>query len=744
MAGSTVAVAYHRVAVVRSFFTLLSVAALVVPGVFLLRPGVWSLVGGQTGDAGSGEVSGASGGAPSTTPVVLVIFDELPLLSLLDAERKIDPVLYPNFSALERNGVWFRNATTVNDFTRWAVPSIVSGNYPRKEALPAAFDHPDTLFTLLSPTHRLEVSESVTFLCPLRLCPADEATSHFSRLAAISRDLRIVFLRFVLTEDLTAGLPDPTETWAGFGDGTELPLNPEEAAGPASYENIKGADRPMTEAARRRWQEGITASRGAPVRRFIDGISADDPQPTFYFLHTLVSHHPFSMLPDGRESEPQVGLPGKVGGSWDKEQPWAVAQQYQRHLLQVGFVDRLVGQLVKRPKDADLYERAMVVITADHGISHVPGTPERNLIGPNAAVIMRVPLIVKYSEGIKASRGVSDVNAETVDILPTVADALDVEVPWQTDGTSLLDPLRLNRPSKAMFSGGTGRRRDLDPHGPNMGSALRRKLDLFGDGARNAHRAPRLPEYDGLMGRALDELRLTDGGGAVEVTYAREFDNVDLPASAAVFDVSGRFGSPRPDTFVAVAVNGVVEAVTRTWESNARGWLATPRFDAWREGRNRIDVFVIDSDGDGPLLRRASQAQVRPADLNLISEAAALDWGVGQWGFYDIEATADGKPFRWMRDQAELWNLFTYEPPRGVEIDVIMVPGGGGPKALKIEANGCTLFEGDVSGEWSSTFSFERCDLSGGDITLRFATDAPRGEKDRRRLSVALSRVVLH
>ena len=54
----------------------------------------------------------------------MVIFDELPLTSLMDEKRQIDPVRYPNFAALADDGYWFRNATTVTDYTVQAVPAI--------------------------------------------------------------------------------------------------------------------------------------------------------------------------------------------------------------------------------------------------------------------------------------------------------------------------------------------------------------------------------------------------------------------------------------------------------------------------------------------------------------------------------------------------------------------------------------------------------------------------------------------
>ena len=70
-----------------------------------------------------------------------------------------------------------------------------------------------------------------------------------------------------------------------------------------------------------------------------------------------------------------------------------------------------------------------------------------------------------------------------------------------------------------------------------------------------------------------------------------------------------------------------------------------------------------------------------------------------------------------------------------------MVPGRQ-PKELKIEANGCVLFQGPVNDGWSSTLPLDRCAID-HDLTLRFSTAAPRAGRDPRRLGVALSSVVL-
>jgi hypothetical protein len=555
----------------------------------------------------------------------------------------------------------------------------------------------------------------------------------------MAQDLRVVFLHLTLTEDLTRGLPDPTATWAGFGG--DAAASAAEGDDDQDQAAVNAADPSAIAAAvEERWQEGVEASRVDPVRQFIDGIDPDDRQPTFYFTHTLISHQPHRMLPGGQQNKTWVSVPGRTG--WNRKQSWAVGQQYQRHLLQVGFVDNLIGQLVARLKEAGLYERTMIVITSDHGISYLPDAPQRTFATHTAAEIMRVPLIMKFPSDVAVRSRVSDVNAEAVDIVPTIADVLDIDVPWQMDGSSLLDPARAERPSKAIFSGPKHQRRyQVNGTGPDIEPALRRKLELFGDSPRNRHHAPRVPALDGLIGQPLSSLRVVDGEGRVEITSAWEYEDVDLAAPAVVFDVAGRFASPQPDAFLAVAVNGVVEAVTRTWESNPRGWLATPRFDAWRPGRNIIEIFLVDRDGEGLVLRRAATGHARPENLNLISAAAANEWGVRQWGFYPLEGPEDGQ-FRWTRDQSELSNLFTHEAPREVLIDVLMVPGGT-PKKLKIEANDCVLFEGEVGNGWSSTLPLERCEIAREGITLRFTTDAPRTAEDRRRRGVALSKVAV-
>ena len=122
-AGLAFAVGYRRAEAVRLFVTTLGPATLVVPVLFLLDSNVRGALDPVAERFASAELS-------ETPPIVFIVFDELPLNSLLDEHYEIDADRYPHFSALAARSHWFRNATTVSSETMWALPALVSGIYP--------------------------------------------------------------------------------------------------------------------------------------------------------------------------------------------------------------------------------------------------------------------------------------------------------------------------------------------------------------------------------------------------------------------------------------------------------------------------------------------------------------------------------------------------------------------------------------------------------------------------------------
>ena len=606
LVGACAAVAYARMAWVRTMLSVLAVAVVMVPAVFLCQPQIRRLLFPTSAE----DAVGATASRAIPTTVVMVVLDEVPLVSLLDRSGLIDAAHYPHLAQLARDGIWFRNATTVSDYTQWALPAIVSGKYPVAGAAPKAVDHKETLFTLLGPTHRLEVSESVTQLCPASLCERYQPP-FASRLRAMTADLTIVYLHVVSPRQLAAALPPLTDDWAHFGT-------------LAADRHRKARTRRLRRAVLRQRDDNITlrvTDRANAMRQFADRI-AQDAGPRFYFIHSMVSHSPHITLPTGQFNGTLAGAaplalpraePGRNRETWRRDE-WPVAQMYQRHLLQLGFADRLLGDLLARLRATAVYDDALLIVVSDHGSTFRPGTPRRAFTDATAAEIVRVPLIVKFPSGRSppalammdgGDQRISDINVETVDLAPTVADVLGIELPWRADGQSILDRSG-RRQSKQVYFDSARSRRSLSPDGPDMRPALAWKLSMFGTPG-NKYRVPRPEAFGTLVGKRLAELKVHEGDDRVRVDFLGEYQQVDLTDVEVPFDVAGRFERTGGDgqRHVAVAVNGVVQAVTRTWADAPDQWLATPPLESWRDGSNDLEVLVVTGLEDEPRLERA-------------------------------------------------------------------------------------------------------------------------------------------
>ncbi len=208
--GLAVALAYLRIRAVRQFLTALAPCGVRRPVIVRSRPGRETELPGVGIGGGTGEIE-------RTPPIVLVVFDELPLNSLLDADGSINAERYPNFGALARDGYWFRNASTVAYTTSFAVPAILSGRYAKTDkAVPTLRYYPVNLFTALARHYEISASMRFQQLCPPRACEQNSAIPGDSVPSLLS-DLGLVWLHIVLPERLTEELPPVVGEWAEFG-----------------------------------------------------------------------------------------------------------------------------------------------------------------------------------------------------------------------------------------------------------------------------------------------------------------------------------------------------------------------------------------------------------------------------------------------------------------------------------------------------------------------------------------------
>ena len=160
---------------------------------------------------------------------------------------------------------------------------------------------------------------------------------------------------------------------------------------------------------------------------------------------------PFEYVPSGTRYRAPDYQGRREGGEllFLASDPWLPLVLQQRHLLQVGFADHFIGDLIDRLQAQGIYDDTLIVVTADHGSSYLHGKRRRNANQGNEAAILSVPLIVKLPQQVTGE--VSDRNVETVDIVPTIADVLSIKVTHEVDGRSLLDASEPERIAKTFI-----------------------------------------------------------------------------------------------------------------------------------------------------------------------------------------------------------------------------------------------------------------------------------------------------
>ena len=584
--GVAVALAAWRLRPARSFLTVLSAAPLLFLALFLFDSQASKLV------ISSGSAEAAAVRVRATTPIVFLLLDEFPLIDLQQADGGIDAKRFPNFARLASESTWFRNTTTVSASTTVAVPAILSGQKPKKGALPIFRDHPNNLFTLLGGRYRMDVTESQTRLCPQRLCKRKDAGAG-SRLSSLYSDVRVVYLHLVAPPALEQRLPVIDESWGNFGGGSTS-----EEAEPTAADN---AGLPKVDFST------FYLSRVRDFNRFVASFRRPgNGPPTLYFLHVLLPHTPWLYFPDGRaRAVTTTNAPGRNGERWVNSQ--LALQAWQRHLLQVGYTDRLLGKFLTRLHRVGLWDKALVIVTPDHGISFRGGDLRRRPTRTNLAELAFTPLFVKLP-GQQQGRVVDSRHVSTLDILPTIADVLGITIPWHVDGTSALAD---GTGSSVVDVAGV--RESYAAALAQRRASLARQLSLFGSGDWGPQFSATGP-YRRLVGTPVSTLtvasdpavtgRLDRVGSTLVGRFPRRSALVPSPLAGTLAGV--QVGQP-----VALAVNGRIAAVSVAYRNPGGGPVRFSELaaeSAFRTGRNAVRLYLVTGSPGSPRLEAVRTA----------------------------------------------------------------------------------------------------------------------------------------
>ncbi len=561
---------YARTALARSFLMVLTPAPLVFLALFISSSGISKLVFASAPKVQKTHVS-----AKTKTPVVLIVFDEFTPVSLMDRNERIDGKRYPNFAALARTSTWYRSATTVQWLTEVAVPAIFTGILPppHKKLLPIYSDHPNNVFTLLGGGYHVHGVESLTHMCPASICKEEKGAASGQAVqdttGSLANDAGVVYLHLVLPPPYSDRIPQISDSWGNFGQ--------------AEHE---------TEV--RTTHSGPLLPCARNVCRFTSTFR-NDGRPNAYVLHTLLPHVPYLYLPSTKAYTIEVPiLRGIRQGVW--KQTWPALQSYQRYLLQVEYTDRALGYMMRRLRAAGIFDKALVIALADHGVSFRHEQPRRYPTPGNLQDIAFVPLFVKLPHQHRGR--IDDGLARTVDVVPTIARYLHVRIPWHVDGKPLVGR-RLPRDGEVSLLIGNGQYATarLSALQALRRQALAEQLAAFGTTPADLYR---IGPHRELLGRLVSSVPVTPSrSGGVQIANENLLRTVDLRANLIPTWIQGDLtGGQQPEEDLAISVNGRIAAVTQSFDAGGQAKFAAfvPE-GSMHDGRNDVSVFVVHDNG---------------------------------------------------------------------------------------------------------------------------------------------------
>lgn len=246
--------------------------------------------------------------------------------------------------------------------------------------------------------------------------------------------------------------------------------------------------------------QGFDLYRRVPTDRFadtvdralawLDGAEPEDGEPRrpfLLFLHTYEVHHPYTPATDDLEAVGAPGYDGWLGTSVEVRELQRINRgragvtAADARFIQAAYdaeirsMDRAFGRLLDELRARGLYERTIIVFTSDHGEEF----GEHGQWGWHAhslfEELIRVPLVIRLPgdgpRGLRVRRQV-----RSIDVAPTILDALAVPVRGDFAGVSLLPSMQGERGERLLAIS----QLDLQGSGAPVQSIRSRRWKLYG------------------------------------------------------------------------------------------------------------------------------------------------------------------------------------------------------------------------------------------------------------------------
>lgn len=352
--GTALTYLYATRSIVALYLRVASVVVLIFPVLFIAQ-----LPENYLASASTASPVGLNIDSQVAPNVVLIVFDELALTTLLDDQFLIDGDRYPNFYGLAQQATWYKHAAAIAAATRLAVPAILTGKQPDPDLSPDAASHPNNLFALLGGHYSLNVEEPITRLCSSRDC------GHPVDWLLVATDTLIVAGHVTAPRLVSDKLPAIGSHWVGFLNiALGRTINP----------------------------------RIASIDRFLGRLESQS-SPAFHFLHSVLPHVPYTILPAGQRlfrHGPTSGNIADSQGDRFTQPPWSITESRHLYEWQLSYADHTLGRIIGALKNSGKHAETLLIVTADHGVRFVSGLSRREPLADSFIDIAAIPLLVKY------------------------------------------------------------------------------------------------------------------------------------------------------------------------------------------------------------------------------------------------------------------------------------------------------------------------------------------------------------
>ena len=146
-------------------------------------------------------------------------------------------------------------------------------------------------------------------------------------------------------------------------------------------------------------------------------VLSEAPDPAFVWAHVYQPHSPYN---------PEPGFDFSMGQE----------TQLRKYASVVADIDRRVGLLIEQLKQRGLYERTLIVITADHGEHFEEGRSYGHGGDWLSQDMVSVPLLIHFPGQTESVR--VEATTQHLDLAPTLLEFLGIPRPEWLDGQSLM------------------------------------------------------------------------------------------------------------------------------------------------------------------------------------------------------------------------------------------------------------------------------------------------------------------